>query len=93
MCLFATNAQSGIDIANLTCIITISTNETHKRKTMYKSYAEIVDLLKCRDLILVARDGKLESYTDGKFSVAQSVCGGGKVPVVMAADVVYIFIL
>lgn len=93
MCLFATNAQSGIDIANLTCIITISTNETHKRKTMYKSYAEIVDLLKGRDLILVARDGKLESYTNGKFSVAQSVCDSGKVPVVVVADVVYIFVI
>ena len=52
---------------------------------MYKSYAEIVDLEKCRDLILVARDGKLESYTDGKFSVAQSVCDSGKVPVVVVA--------
>lgn len=60
---------------------------------MYKSYAEIVDLLKCRDMILVARDGKLESYTNGKFSVAQSVCDSGKVPVVVVADVVYIFVI
>lgn len=60
---------------------------------MYKSYAEIVDLLECRDLILVAKDGKLESHTDGKYSIAQGVCNGGKVPVIVADDVVYIFVI
>ena len=60
---------------------------------MYKNYAEIIDLLKGRYLVLVAKDGRLESHTDGKYSIAQGVCNGGKVPVIVASDVVYIFIL